>query len=377
MKIMILTNYANGLYLFRKELLAQFLKDGHEVVVSIPFDENRFKIEKLGCRVIEAHLERRGSNPVHDLKLLGEYLACLKVEKPEMVLTYTIKPNLYGGLACRIRKIPYLMNITGLGTAIEHKSLLSRALLLLYRIASAKAARVFFQNEKNRDFMQSHGIAKENAALLPGSGVNLKEHPFREYPSEREGIRFLAVLRIMKDKGIGEYLDAVQSLAEKRKDISFYLAGEYEEDSRSLYEPRITELQKQGKLEYLGHIDNVEQVMTESHVIVHPSYHEGLSNVLLEAAACGRPVLATNVSGCRETFLEGKSGIGFSKESSQDLIRAVQKILSMTEEQRRDMGAAGRAYVEERFDRQIIIDTYEKEIETIKENRKWDCTRTL
>lgn len=377
MKIMILTNYANGLYLFRKELLAQFLKDGHEVVVSIPFDENRFKIEKLGCRVIEAHLERRGSNPVHDLKLLGEYLACLKAEKPEMVLTYTIKPNLYGGLACRIRKIPYLMNITGLGTAIEHKSLLSRALLLLYRIASAKAARVFFQNEKNRDFMQSHGIAKENAALLSGSGVNLKEHPFREYPSEREGIRFLAVLRIMKDKGIGEYLDAVQSLAEKRKDISFYLAGEYEEDSRSLYEPRITELQKQGKLEYLGHIDNVEQVMTESHVIVHPSYHEGLSNVLLEAAACGRPVLATNVSGCRETFLEGKSGIGFSKESSRDLIQAIRKILAMTEEQRRDMGAAGRAYVEERFDRQIIIDTYEKEIETIKENRKWDCTRTL
>lgn len=374
---MILTNYANGLYLFRKELLAQFLKDGHEVVVSIPFDENRFKIEKLGCRVIEAHLERRGSNPVHDLKLLGEYLACLKAEKPEMVLTYTIKPNLYGGLACRIRKIPYLMNITGLGTAIEHKSLLSRALLLLYRIASAKAARVFFQNEKNRDFMQSHGIAKENAALLPGSGVNLKEHPFREYPSERKGIRFLAVLRIMKDKGIGEYLDAVQSLAEKRKDISFYLAGEYEEDSRSLYEPRITELQKQGKLEYLGHIDNVEQVMTECHVIVHPSYHEGLSNVLLEAAACGRPVLATNVSGCRETFLEGKSGIGFSKESSQDLIQAIQKILAMTEEQRRDMGAAGRAYVEERFDRQIIIDTYEKEIEIIKENRKWDCTRTL
>ena len=170
---MILTNYANGLYLFRKELLAQFLKDGHEVVVSIPFDENRFKIEKLGCRVIEAHLERRGSNPVHDLKLLGEYLACLKAEKPEMVLTYTIKPNLYGGLACRIRKIPYLMNITGLGTAIEHKSLLSRALLLLYRIASAKAARVFFQNEKNRDFMQSHGIAKENAALLPVSYTHL------------------------------------------------------------------------------------------------------------------------------------------------------------------------------------------------------------
>lgn len=157
---MILTNYANGLYLFRKELLAQFLKDGHEVVVSIPFDENRFKIEKLGCRVIEAHLERRGSNPVHDLKLLGEYLACLKAEKPEMVLTYTIKPNLYGGLACRIRKIPYLMNITGLGTAIEHKSLLSRALLLLYRIASAKAARVFFQNEKTGILCRAMGLQK-------------------------------------------------------------------------------------------------------------------------------------------------------------------------------------------------------------------------
>lgn len=368
MKILILTNYANGLYLFRKELLLKFLKEGHEVAVAVPQDENCRKIGKLGCRMEYVRLERRGSNPVHDLKLFLSYRRLLKKEKPDLVLTYTIKPNIYGGLACRLYKIPYVMNITGLGTAIENKGLLSRVLLILYRWAAGKAQRVFFQNERNRIFMQGHGVAKDNSALLPGSGVNLAEHPFREYPSEENGICFLAVIRIMKDKGIMEFLNAAEKIRTRlpEKSVQFVLAGEYEEETRDQYEPLIHKLCESGIITYLGHIDYVEKVMSKSHVIIHPSYHEGLSNVLLEAAACGRPVLATNVNGCKETFIEGKTGFSFDKEDTDALVKAVEKILSLTEAERKEMGKEARNFVAAHFDRQLVLAAYEKELERVR-----------
>ena len=181
MKVLILTNYANGLYLFRKEVLAEFIKQGFETVVSVPNDENCKKIEELGCRVIPTEMERRGNNPVKDFKLFMSYRKLLKQEKPNVVLTYTIKPNLYGGLACRMLKIPYIVNITGLGTAVEGGGLLSKILLRFYQISSEDASCVFFQNQGNKLFMQEHGIGMHQARLLPGSGVNIKEHEFVSY----------------------------------------------------------------------------------------------------------------------------------------------------------------------------------------------------
>lgn len=361
MKILILTNYANGLYLFRKELLKAFAEDGHEVYVSLPPDENVDRLKELCC-IIETPFDRRGLNPLKDLGLFMTYLRLLRKHKPDVVLTYTIKPNLYGGLACRIKKIPYLCNVTGLGTAIENGGLLSKILLCFYKSSMKAAQRVFFQNMRNRDFMNKNGIAVENNALLPGSGVNLIEHPFRDYPTEERHVRFLAVIRIMKDKGIEEYLAAAQIMKKKDNSLKFYLVGEYEEETRSLYEPQIEELCKNKVMKYLGHIDNVEEVMARSHIIVHPSYHEGLSNVLLEAAACGRPVLASDINGCIETFSEGESGFGFAIKSTDALVNAMEKILALTTEERRQMGIAGRAWVEENFDRKIVIQTYRKEL---------------
>lgn len=366
MKILILTNYANGLYLFRKELLQTFLKDGHDVYVSLPPDENVDKLKDL-CHIIETQFDRRGMNPIKDFGLFLSYKKLIKNQKPDVVLTYTIKPNLYGGLVCRIRKVPYLCNVTGLGTAIESGGLLSKILLRFYGISMKNAQRVFFQNIRNRDFMNKHGIALENNALLPGSGVNLKEHPFREYPPQDKHIRFLAVIRIMKDKGIEEYLEAARIMKKRNKSFRFYLVGEYEEESRNLYEPQIEALAEEKIIKYYGYIDNVEKVMAKSHIIVHPSYHEGLSNVLLEAAACGRPVLASDVSGCVETFVDGESGFAFESKSTDALVRAMEKILALSHEERRQMGIAGRAWVEKNFDRTIIIQTYQNELKEIKE----------
>lgn len=367
MRILILTNYANGLWLFRKELLMAFMEDGHEVYVSLPPDENTDKLKKLRCndrtvKIIETPFERRGNNPVKDAELFLTYRRLLKKGRPDVVLTYTIKPNLYGGLACRLSKTPYLCNITGLGTAIESGGALSKILLYFYKVSMKKAKRVFFQNTKNRDFMNRHGVAVGNSMLLPGSGVNLKEHPFKKYPSEKGGINFLAVVRIMKDKGIEEYLEAAIIMKHRDSGLKFWLAGEYEQETRHQYEPIIQELEKCGAIRYLGHIDNVNELMAQCHVIVHPSYHEGLSNVLLEAAACGRPVLASNVNGCIETFCEGKSGYSFEKGSVDALIDAIERIAQLPEAQRRRMGEAGRAWVEKHFDRNIVVQAYRDEL---------------
>lgn len=371
MKILILTNYANGLWLFRKELLLAFLEEGHTVYVSLPPDENVDKLRSLRCggravRIIETPFERRGNNPARDLKLFLDYRRLLKQYQPGAVLTYTIKPNLYGGLACRLGHVPYLCNVTGLGTAIEDGGALSRILLRFYKISMKKAERVFFQNAKNREFMNRHGIAVHNSGLLPGSGVNLCEHTFSPYPPETEGIIFLAVIRIMRDKGIDEYLEAARVMmrrqAETDVQIRFWLAGEYEEESRAQYEPVIRELEDSGIIRYFGHIDNVGEVMAQSHVIVHPSYHEGLSNVLLEAAACGRPVLASRISGCVETFCEGESGFGFAVKSADALVQAMEKVLALSGEERERMGRAGRKWAEDHFDRNIVLQAYRDEL---------------
>lgn len=357
MKILILSNYANGLLLFRKEVISSFVEAGDSVVISVPLDENTSRLEPLGVRIVPCHLDRRSMNPLKDLQLVSEYLRLLKAEKPDIVFTYTIKPNLYGGLACLLKKIPYLMNITGLGTALENSGILSRLLLAFYRLTTSKADRVFFQNKGNLEFMQQHNIACKNSMLLPGSGVNLNEHSFEQYPSEAQGIRILAVLRIMKDKGIEEYLCAAKALHTKYPHVSFELAGEYEEDSRAKYEPLIQELEADNLLKYYGHVDHIPQIMAQDHIIVHPSYHEGLSNVCLEAAACGRPVLTTDVPGCRETITV-ESGILFAPKSSASLITALETVLSYTPEMRKSMGIAGRHHVESRFSRQIVVNTY-------------------
>ncbi len=300
MKILILTNYANGLYLFRRELVAAFQQKGYEVVVSVPPDENVVKLEKLGMTIVETDFNRHGTNPVKDLGLLIKYIKLIKRIKPAMVLTYTIKPNLYGAMAARFTGTPYICNVTGLGMAIQNGGLLSKILISMYGFATGKARKVFFQNENNMTFMQSHKVAVNNAGLLPGSGVNLTEHPLRDYPDEADGIRILAVIRVMKDKGIKEYLDAAEKITSEYKNVKFDLLGEYEEDERKEYEPRIKELEQKGVIRYLGHLDSAEPSMAASHIIVHPSYHEGLSHVLLDATASGRPVLSSNVHACIE-----------------------------------------------------------------------------
>lgn len=366
MKILILGNSDLGIYKFRKELIQALIDDGNEVILSLPYGDYIPLLEGMGCKFCKTLFDRRGMNPFKDMRLLLQYSGYIQKIKPEVVLTYTIKPNIYGGIICRLHHVKYIANITGLGTAIENKGILSKILLFLYKIGLKNASQVFFQNKNNYLFFLNRKLVK-TSRQIPGSGVNLKEHCFEEYPEKTEKIYLLYVGRIMKDKGIGELLDGAEQLKEQHVDLCFDLVGGYDEEN---FSGRIKDLDRKGIIKYLGEQSDIHSIIKEHHAVILPSYHEGLSNVLLEAAACGRPVLTTNVPGCKETFEDGVSGIGFQPKSSMALINAVEKFLDLSYEEKRQMGIHGRKKMEREFDRQTVINAYMQEIKGNKEEQR-------
>ncbi|MDM5329836.1 glycosyltransferase family 4 protein [Neobacillus sp. CF12] len=368
MKVLVLANFGMGLYNFRKELLEELIKQNHEVYISLPNDEFVPKLEDLGCKFIDTTLERRGTNPFRDLKLLLYYLKIIKTIKPDIVLTYTIKPNVYGGIACSFTSTPYITNITGLGTSVENKGLIQKITLMLYKRGLKKASCVFFQNETNRKFFIDNGIVKSNTRLIPGSGVNVKQHKFEEYPNDEREIRFLFIGRIMKAKGIEELLKAAKIVRDKYPSVQFNLVGGSEED----YTQQLEELNNLGVIRYHGLQDDVHSFIKKSHATILPSYHEGLANVLLESASSGRPVLASRVPGCFETFEDGLTGLGFEARSVESLVNAITKFINIPYNQKKAMGSAGRKKMEKEFDRNIVIDAYLEEIKSIMEMENYD-----
>lgn len=359
MKILVLTNSDLGLYKFRKELLQALVEKGDRVFLSLPDGIHVPALKKTGCVFCKTPVDRRGMNPFKDLRLLRKYLYLLKRIRPDVVLTYTIKPNIYGGLLCRLCRVKYIGNVTGLGTAIEGRGILSEILLILYKAGLRGASQVFFQNEENLKLFITNRLVKKSR-LIPGSGVNLQEHCYEEYPAETGEIRFLFVGRIMKDKGIGELLLCAERLKQKYSYVCFDLAGDYDEEE---YREQVDEMEKKGIVRYLGYQEDVHSVMKTCHAVIMPSYHEGLSNVLLEAAACGRPVLASKVPGCQETFDEGVTGFGFEAGSAESLTEAAERFLALPYGEKREMGIRGRKKIEGQFDRRIVIGAYMQEIE--------------
>lgn len=362
MKILVIANFGMGLYNFRKELLEELINKKNEVIIALPNDEYVPKLKSLGCKFMETHLERRGTNPIKDLKLLLHYIKLIKRIRPDVVLTYTIKPNVYGGLACRITKTPYLTNITGLGTAVENKGIIQRITLLLYKIGLKKASCLFFQNETNQKFFCDRNIVKNKTRLVPGSGVNLEKHIFEDYPENEHNNRFLFIGRIMKSKGIEELVQATKIVKEKYPKTHFDLIGSCEED----YFQQLDELHKLGIIHYHGQQSDVHSFIKKSHATILPSHHEGTANVLLESASSGRPVLASRVPGCKETFDEGISGFGFDVRSVDSLVEAIIKFINLPYEQKIAMGIAGRKKMEKEYDRKIVISAYMDEINNLK-----------
>lgn len=367
-KAVVFTNAIGGLWVFRSELMKKLLDSGIEVSIYCPFGNWIEEFKEMGCRVtLVKNLDRRGVNAIKDFKLICEYTRILQKETPDVVLTYTIKPNIYGGIACQIMRVPYISNITGIGTAIAGRGFMTRMCLWLYKIGANKVNRLFFQNASNMKLFENNGIGKGRHRLIPGSGVNLSKHSLQEYPKDDEKLRFLFAGRVMKAKGIEEFLYAAEKLSEKYENVAFDICGGCDEEK---YLTQIEEASKKYDLKYHGSIKNIQDFYKKAHCVVLPSYHEGMSNVLLEGQATGRPVISTRVPGCQETFAEDVSGFACEAGDKEGLYLAMEKMLRLSNDERAKMGRLGRKNVEDNFDRQIVTDAYMEEIQKILEEKK-------
>ncbi|MBE5741935.1 MAG: glycosyltransferase family 4 protein [Clostridiales bacterium] len=354
-KILILANDVTTILQFRCELISALVNDGNEVTVSVPEHERTKEIEALGAKVVNTNVSRHGKNPFKDIKLYKDYIKLIKEIRPDIVLTFTIKPNVYGGMACGRLKIPYVANVTGLGV-VGDKGLLQKLMLFLYKKGIKKAKCVFFQNKANKDFFESKGIVGKQGELLPGSGVNVEKFKYMDYP--KDGVNNIIFIgRIIRDKGVYELAEAAKNL-EERADLKFTVLGDVEYGSENPFIGL-------KNVECVGYRKNVVDYLRDAHAIVLPSYHEGMANVLLEAASCGRVVIASNISGCQESFDEGKTGFGFEVRNADSLRAAINSFLSLSYEEKNTMGVAGRNKMEVEFDRNIVINKYRNQINTL------------
>lgn len=355
--ILILSNASTGVYDFRNELMLALLEK-YRVVVSVPDDLCIRELAEEGCEIVHTPIDRRGVNPKKDIGLFFAYCRLLKELKPDLVLTYTIKPNIYGGCACRIKKIPYFSTITGLGSAFQKGAVFRKMIICMYRAGLHGAHCVFFQNARNRELFQRYKIMGKKDKLVSGSGVNLEVHKAEEYPIG-EKIRFLFIGRIMKEKGIEEFLEAAKVLHNEK--VSFELLGYCDED----YQERLDQYEDRGIIIQHGFHTDVCSFLKEASALILPTYHEGMSNVLMEASATARPVIATSISGCMEVFEEGVTGFGCEPGNVASLIEAIKKFLSLSIEQRAVMGLSARNKMEREFDRRKVTAAYMEEIENI------------
>ncbi len=359
-KVLFLVNHDVVIYNFRYELVETLVNKGYDVYISSPNGDRIKFLTDIGCKFIETDVSRHGTNPVTDFKLFVKYLKIMKSIKPDVVLSYTIKPNVYGGMAAAMRGIPFFPNVTGLGVAVNNKGVARNVILTLYKLAFRKAACVFFQNSENRKFFEDNKLYKGVYKVIPGSGVNIEKFIPLEYP-DKERVDFVYISRIMKDKGIEEYFECAEYIEAKYKNVKFHICGFCEDN----YEERLKDFVRRGIVEYHGMVSDVRTILKECSALIHPSYHEGMSNVLLEASACARPCLCSDIAGCKEIVADNETGFLFKPGDVESLINAVEKFLNLTCEQRKEMGVYARRKVEKEFDRQIVVDAYLSEINKV------------
>lgn len=370
--ILILANHGLTIYKFRMELVERLVADGHDVHVSCPYVDCVDKIINAGCKHHDIKISRHGMNPLADGMIVLKYVALIRKIRPDIIFSYTIKPNIYGAIACRLCGVPCVANITGLGSAVEKPGIAQKIAIALYRIAFKKVQRIFFQNTENRQFFIDRNIYPDKHALLPGSGVNLDRFSPLPYPSEDEGIHLAYISRVMREKGFDEYIAAAKYFLDichsreggniPSRKIIFHVCGFCEQG----YQSQLDELLKDDVIVYHGMVDDIREILAKVHCTIHPSFYpEGMSNVLLESSACARPIITTDRSGCREVIEDGVNGFIVKQRDSSDLIEKIKKFIALSHVQKMQMGIAGRAKVEKEFNRQIVVDAYLKEMESI------------
>lgn len=351
-KILILANLDVGLYKFRKALIKELLDQGNEVYISLPKGMLVEKMEEMGCHFIETPVDRRGINPVTDLKLMMRYFKMISKVKPDLVITYTIKPNIYGGMIARLKKVPYAINITGLGTAFQNENMIKKLVVFLYKLACKKAKVIFFENAENKKvLLKNHILKEQQACLLKGAGIDLDEYSMTPYQQESRNIRFLFIGRVMKEKGVEELFKAAKNIKKIYPEASFDIVGPMEDD----YKERIHSLTKNGIIYYYGYQEDVKPFIKKSDCFVLPSYHEGMANTLLECASMGRPLITSRIHGCMEAVREGENGYLVEVGNARDLEEKMRKFIELSYEEKKKMGEMSRKVMVEEFDKRDVV----------------------
>ncbi len=355
-RVLIVVNDFTTVYNFRIELVEYLIKMGLEVFIALPSDERNVKLTEKGANVIEIKINRFGTNPIEDFKTTLEIRKIIKDIKPDIVFTYTAKPNIYGGLACRITKTPYVANVTGLGANFEKQNIIAKIMLVLQKIAYKKAEMVFFQNSSNLEFFKAKKVVTKRLGLLPGSGVNLSANPFEEYPKNKT-TKFITVARVRKDKGYDELFYAINKATENKLNAEFHIVGWYEDDE---YKSKVEAFENHDNVIFYNGVEHevVHKLLASCDCLIHPSHHEGMSNVVLEAAACGRASIVSDIPGCVEGVNDQETGFYFTVKDAEELYEKIENFCGLTNDEKAKMGKLAREKVEKEFDRQIIIDKY-------------------
>lgn len=360
--VALLNCHGDDVFCFRKEVIDALIECGYRVILSCPESHRLDCFRNNDSIVVEdVRIDRRGTNPFRDLKLLLDYIKLYKHHKPDVVCTFTIKPNVYGSMAADILGIPHVNNITGLGSGFQNGGLIQRVVIWLYRRALKKSSMVFFQNMENQQTAIEARLLGEGTPYkcIPGSGVNLERFVVSPKDSEDEDtVVFNYIGRVLKDKRIDDYLDAARIIKQKHNNVVFNIIG-FIEPTENHYKKLLDELEQKGIIHYVGSVDDVRPYVKASDAIIHPSsYGEGISNVLLESAASGKAIITTDISGCKDCVDDGVTGFIYHAEEVGQLVERIEQFISLTPQQRKDMGLAGRQKVEKEFDRNIVVNAY-------------------
>lgn len=368
--IALLTNNDDDVYCFRKELIEGIIAEGYDMLISCPYGEKFELMQDIPYIYDDPDIDRRGTNPVKDALLMAHYYKLFKKYRPAVVLTYTAKPGVYASFAAHTLKIPVINNVTGFGSVLKEGKFKRGIIMRLFQAAYRQSECIMFQNAVNMRMAKKMRMVHGKSRLIPGSGVALNRFPLQDYPEGGDGksgekVVFNYIGRILKDKGVDDYIACAKAIHAVYPQTEFNMLG-FIEPTESHYEKELEELEKEGVIKYHGSQKDVTPYIARAHAIIHPSvYGEGMSNVLLENAASGRPLITTDNPGCRETCNDGVSGFIYPKGNREALILAVQRFLEMPNDKRREMGLAGRRRMERHFSREIVIKAYLKEIKRL------------
>lgn len=361
MRVMLTGNTSFKLANFREGLIKRLVSDGHSVIVVAPKDSYSQQLIEMGCEFVPIKMKRNGTSPFSEIKLLISIFWRIKSVSPDIVLSFTIKNNIYAGISTRILNTVFVPNVTGLGPAFNGSGLLNSVVKFLYKQAFGSAERVFFQNTTDLQTFEASGLVdKKQTALLPGSGVDLAKFSHKPLVVRDGNVRFLFVARLLWEKGLGVFVSAATTVRKRHPNAIFQVLGPLDFESRAaVSEKQLNDWISDGDIEYLGSTKCVIPFLEGADCIVLPSYYkEGTPRSLLEAAAVGRPIITTDMPGCADAIRQNETGFLVEPKNEGDLVRAIENFLQLTNQEREQMGKASRRFVEENYSETIVIDAY-------------------